>query len=116
MEVKILTNRWLPRKKVWFNFDMYAWDYVCKMHDIEITELNTIDNEVLVYDLFYAAAVSYCKDHGKKVSFDKNKLLGWIDKLSKFELDRLQAEFKQSRIFGKTMEQWGEQGSGLKKK
>lgn len=64
-------------KKIGLLFDMYAW--------ISIYDAGETTTEKAIY----YAAVSYCKEKGKKVSFDQTKINKWLDKITKSEFDNI---------------------------
>lgn len=77
-------RRWLGSKKIGLLFDMYAWINI-------YNEGNATTEKVIYY-----AALSYCKEKGKRVLFTQQDINKWIQQIPKSEFDNIIKIIKES--------------------
>jgi len=114
MEVKVLTSRWKPKKKLGFLFDNLSMYELCRLNDIEIFEIGELSQDKITESIFYAAHLSYCHSRYIKPKYSRDQINEIVGSISKADGDALSVEMLNSQVFGKKVSEWNTEG--VKKK
>lgn len=109
-----IPGRWRSHRQG-FRFDMYAWYLLTEQHGIEFGDIAKMNQEQVLSEMIYCAAVSFNKDAGKRVKFDQATVNGWLDLLPSKDVKELARTFSRSRVFGRTLAEWAVSGNEKKK-
>ena len=93
-EVRIKRWRLLPKVKVGFLFDMYAWHSIYIEKGKQIQDLT--NGTDVIYTMMYYAAVSTCRERLKKIWFSEISLTKKLKRINVSEYERLQKVFLES--------------------
>ena len=107
MEIKVRGK--FKKRKVGFNFDMYAWFLLGELKNKQIHELQQLDQDEFFNGIVYTAAVSWHKDKGRHIWFTPDDVAGWLDDLPQKQIRQLANEFLASKVFGKTLSEWSDE-------
>lgn len=92
-------------RKVGFLFDMYAWFLLYQEMGTDLNDISGNDPEKLMGDMIYTSAVSACKEKGRRVRFNRDKVMGWLDKMTNRDVKELGKVFNESiTLLNKTIE------------
>ena len=106
---KGLFGRKIPfEKKVryGFLFDMYCWLHMSDMEMISLTDLGTWDDATFIVNTCYYACISACKDRGAKITFSKDDIAYFLDKIPYNDFKEINLMIYKSRFMGKSLEDW----------
>jgi len=94
------------RRRQGFLFDMYAWFKLTELHNVEFGDLSKFNQETIIRDMMYCAALSWNKDQGKRIHYTQADVIGWMENLPSKDVKRLVDTFAKSKVFGKTLAEW----------
>jgi len=109
VEVKIRNPFSLLRRKLLFRFDVWAWFKMAELNGREIHQLDDLNEQQLVLSWIYAAYLRACMERYDRPRYDFNYIL----KVYRYYyvhdarvIDELKAAIMQSRLMGKSVEEW----------
>jgi hypothetical protein len=103
-------------RRIEFRFDNYAWILMCEVNKIELHQIGELDEKLLLVTLIYAAYVSDCRYRAKRERYTLDDIYKLFKRLSVDELDQLKIAIANSRLLGKTMLEWADEGKEDEKK
>ena len=98
----MLTETFITVKKGWFktkiglNYDIYAWFLLNDKYRLDINNTDVKDPEKFIVDITHCAAISYCKEHRKKIGFNRENVEVWLNKLGRGDFKELSASIEKS--------------------
>ena len=66
-EIKVRRWKLLPKVRMGFLFDLYAWVLLFESKGVNISEIGEMKPEDMVATMMYNGAVSWSRDKGRKV-------------------------------------------------
>ncbi len=101
-------------RRLSFRIDTYAWILMCDLNKIELGDIGTLNEKTLMVTLIYAAYVSDCRHRAKKERYSLDQIYSVFKKLTVDEVDQLKVAIANSRLLGKTMLEWADEGTEKK--
>lgn len=96
------------KREIGFRFDMLSWWKVCDINNIEIDEMANIE-EAIGRDMAFASHFSYCIKHGEPIKYSLEEGQRWALEMSSRDAKEFIKAMLNSKILGKTTEQWGKE-------
>jgi len=87
---------------------------MCEVNGIDLHQIGEIDEHKLMITLLYGAYVSDCRYNAKKERYDLKYIYEVFKKLTNEQTAMLQKAILESRLLGKTMTEWAEEGEKKK--
>ena len=115
IELKI-HNRFIGYRRVGFLFDMYAWFLLYKRHGVNLKHVCKDNAEAFMELMIHAAALSYCKETGRKVWFKEGDVKEWLEGMTNRDAKALAKVFAESMEVVADLAQVTEEEGGVKKK
>jgi hypothetical protein len=103
-------------RNIRFRFDNYAWIVMCEVNNIEFHQIQELQERVLLITLIYGAYVSDCRYNAKREKYTLKDMYEIFKKLSQENIDELKLAIYNSRLLGKTMAEWADEGEKAEKK
>ena len=95
-EIKVHRWKLLPKVRIGFLFDMYAWFLMYDTDKIDLADTGKMKPGDLIAAMIYAGAVSWSKDLGRRQWFTRTDIDRFIENVSKREFETIQATFLNS--------------------
>ncbi len=116
-----MTETFITVKRRFFNtdigllYDMYAWFLLNEKYQLDINNSAVKDPEVFMVNITHCAAISYARETRKKIWFEREDVVRWLDNIKRGDLKRIQQTIEKSsdavaKRYGKSKQ------SGEKKK
>lgn len=98
----------LIEKKIRYGFliDMYCWLHMSEMENIALNDFGKWDDITFIINVCYYGAISACKDRGTKITFNKDNIAYFLNKLPYPDFKEIGETIFKSRFMGKSMEEW----------
>lgn len=116
MQVTLKNPISLFGRKIKFRFDNYAWIVMCEVNSIEFHQISELQERVLLITLIYGAYVSDCRYNAKREKYSLKHMYEVFKRLPQKDVDELKMAIYNSRLLGKTMLEWAEEGEKAEKK
>jgi hypothetical protein len=87
---------------------------MCEVNKIELHQIGDIQEKVLLVTLIYSAYVSDCRYRAKRERYTLDDIYNVFKKLTVEEVDQLKIAIANSRLLGKTMLEWADEGEKKK--
>ncbi len=105
--IKVPRKIWhVLRRKQGFRFDMYWWcEYYSDNQIVNNGKVET-DNNLIIRNVLYFAALSYDRKYGNKVKYKKHTIDYWISKTYKDDLTPVYETMRKADLLGKTIDDY----------
>ena len=95
-EIKVRRWKFLPRVKIGFLFDVYAWHLLYIDSEIELQDASKMDTTELLRKMLFNAARSWAKEKGKLQWFCLQDIDDMLENISRKDFDELNKTFIMS--------------------
>lgn len=104
------------KRKQGFRFDMYCWIRYFEYNEIVNKGVDELDGDLFIRNIMMFAAESYCKEHGKKKTFNTTTVQYWIDNTYQKDLKPIVDVLMSSKLGGQTIREYIEEYKDSEKK
>ena len=81
---------------------MYTWCYMSDYTQLALNEFGELKERFIIV-AYYSAAVSYCRNTGKKVRFKESDVKRWFDNMRQCDAQMILDTMMASKIGGETL-------------